>query len=281
MKDNPENNAPSAVHLAERRGAVLWLTINRPEKHNALNRAVLGAIGEVFSAHATDGDLKAAVITGAGAKYFSAGGDLHELRTMKTADEARAFSFKTRAHFDAVRDFPVPVVAALNGDALGGGSELALACDFRVVAAGARFGFVQGRIAVGTGWGGGIDLMDVVGPVRAHRLMSRAEYVEGPEALAMGLVDAVGAQGQDMAGLTDGFLEPILALTRPALCAFKKMARAGRRGVGRNELAALETELFTELWVHDDHWAALERVMPAKPARGARPPPPGPLKSNR
>ena len=264
MKDDPEKSAPSSVLLAERRGAVLWLTVNRPAKHNALNRAVLGAIGEAFSAHAADDGLKAAVITGAGDKYFAAGGDLHELRAMKTAAEASAFSFETRARFDAVRDFPVPVVAALNGDALGGGSELALACDFRIAAAGARLGFVQGRIAVGTGWGGGIDLMDVVGPVRAHRLMSRAEYVEGTEALTMGLVDAVGAQGQGLDELTDGFLEPMVALTRPVLCAFKKMARARRRGLGRDELAALETELFTELWVHDDHWAALERVMPEK-----------------
>lgn len=264
MKDDPEKSATSAVLLAERRGAVLWLTINRPEKHNALNRAVLGAIGGAFSAHARDDALKAAVITGAGDKYFAAGGDLHELRAMKTAEEARAFSLATRAHLDAVRDFPVPVVAALNGDALGGGSELALACDFRIATAGARFGFVQGRIAVGTGWGGGIDLMDVVGPVRAHRLMSRAEYTDGAEALAMGLVDAVGAQGQGLDELADGFLAPMVALTRPVLCAFKKMARARRRGLGRDELAALETELFTELWVHDDHWAALERVMPAK-----------------
>lgn len=264
MKDDPEKSAPSYPLLADRRGEVLWLTINRPEKHNALNRAVLGAIGETFTAHAADDSLKAAVISGAGDKYFAAGGDLHELRAMKTAAEARAFSRETRAHFDAVRDFPVPVVAALNGDALGGGSELALACDFRIATAGARFGFVQGRIAVGTGWGGGIDLMDVVGPVRAHRLMSRAEYTDGAEALAIGLVDAVGAPGQGMAEVCDDFLEPMVALTRPVLCAFKKMARARRRGLGRDALAALETELFAELWVHDEHWAALERVMPAK-----------------
>ena len=264
MKDNPEKSAPSPVLLAERRGEVLWLTVNRPEKHNALNRAVLGAIGEAFSAHAADDGLKAAVITGAGDKYFAAGGDLHELRAMKTAAEARAFSLETRARFDAIRDFPVPVVAALNGDALGGGTELALACDFRVTAAGARFGFVQGRIAVGTGWGGGIDLMDVVGPVRAHRLMSRAEHVDGAEALAMGLADAIGTQGQGMEDVCDGFLAPLLSLTRPVLCAFKKMARARRRGLGRDELAALETELFAELWVDDDHWAALERVMPPR-----------------
>ena len=217
MKENPAKCAPSSVLSAERRGEVLWLTINRPEMHNALNRAVLGAIGEVFSAHSDDDGLKAAVITGAGDKYFAAGGDLHELRAMKTAAEARAFSLETRAHFDAVREFPVPVVAALNGNALGGGSELALACDFRIATAGARFGFVQGRIAVGTGWGGGIDLMDVVGPVRAHRLMSRAEYVEGAEALAMGLVDAIGTQDQDMEELTDGFLAPMVAMTRPVL----------------------------------------------------------------
>lgn len=259
-----KNSTTGADLLAERHGAVLWVTVNRASKHNALSRSVLGGIGAVFRDYAGDESLKAAVITGAGSRYFAAGGDLHELRAMKTAEQAAAFSNETRAHFDGVRGFPVPVLAALNGDALGGGSELALACDFRLAAAHARVGFLQGRIAVGTGWGGGIDLMDAVGPARALKLLARTEQVAAPEALAIGLVDAVADEGEPVAAAAERFLEPVLALTRPVLMAFKALKTARRQGASRDALARIETALFADLWVRDDHWAALERVMPAR-----------------
>ena len=204
------------------------------------------------------------MITGASDKNFAAGGDLHELAAMRTESEAREFADETKANLDAVREFPVPVLAALNGDALGGGSELALACDFRLAAAGVSIGFLQGRIAVGTGWGGGIDLMDVVGRSRALRLLARAETVDGTEALDIDLLDAVAADGQDLDDLVAEFLEPLLALTRPVLVAFKALSIGRRRGLGREELERLETELFGDLWVRDEHWQALEKVLPKK-----------------
>ncbi|MCH8238351.1 MAG: enoyl-CoA hydratase/isomerase family protein, partial [Proteobacteria bacterium] len=131
---------------------VITVTIDRPGKRNALSREVLAELAEIFTAAARDDGLKAAVVTGAGDKCFAAGGDLKDLASVRTLNDARAMADDAKQAFEAIRRFPVPVVAALNGDALGGGAELAVACDFRVFAHHARIGFVHGRLNIPTAW---------------------------------------------------------------------------------------------------------------------------------
>jgi len=145
---------------------ILRVTINRPEKRNALSRAVLDELGQVFAGHAPDEALRVAVLTAAGSHSFAAGGDLLDLAAVRTREGAAAMATQARTALDAIRRFPVPVVAALNGVALGGGAELAVACDLRIAAAHAGIGFVQGRLNIVTAWGGGIDLMRLLGPAR-------------------------------------------------------------------------------------------------------------------
>jgi Enoyl-CoA hydratase/carnithine racemase len=123
---------------------VLRVTINRPEKRNPLSRSVLAAIGEAFRTHRDREDLRLAVVTAAGIKSFAAGGDLREVEAIRETEASRQFSNESFAALDAVRRFPLPVVAALNGDALRGRAELAVACDMRLMAAHARIGFIQG-----------------------------------------------------------------------------------------------------------------------------------------
>ena len=136
----------SDVHiLSETRERVLYVTINRVEKHNALAISIIDTIGETFRAAAKDDALVAAVLRGAGEKTFAAGGDLRELAALRTAGEAETMARDAKTAFNAIRDFPVPVIAGLNGNAFGGGAELAVSCDFRVAANHARIGFVQGR----------------------------------------------------------------------------------------------------------------------------------------
>ena len=177
--------------LLSREGRVLRVTINRPHKHNPLSRSVLAGLRDAFDSARDEPDLACAVLTGAGARYFAAGGDLRDLAQVRTEPEANAMVEESRAALDAVRTFPLPVVAVLNGDALGGGAELALACDLRVMREGASIGYVQGRLAITTGWGGGTDLALVIGPTRALRMTARCEPVSAATALAWGLVDEV------------------------------------------------------------------------------------------
>jgi enoyl-CoA hydratase/carnithine racemase len=217
-------------------------------------------LGDVFAQHATE-EVKAAVIRGAGDKSFAAGGDLHELSALRTLDEAAAMSREGRSMLDAVRRFPAPVVAALNGDALGGGAELAIACDFRVAAGHARIGFLQGRLGITPAWGGSIDLADLVGPQRAFVLMARCPILGVVEAKALGLVDSVAADGASLDQALDDFLAPILGLPRHVLTSLKAYNRAYRDGVPRTELEHLETRRLAEAWVHEDHWLAAEAAL--------------------
>src|SRR3546814_594340 len=121
------------------------LVINRPHKHNALSRSVLGELSRTVTQYGRDAGTRFIVLQGAGERYFAAGGDLVDLSSVRTREAARDMSVESRDALDAIRDCDVPVIAYLNGDAIGGGAELALACDMRVMAATARIGYLQAR----------------------------------------------------------------------------------------------------------------------------------------
>jgi enoyl-CoA hydratase len=257
---------PGEEHLeVEAKDGVLRVCIDRPEKRNALSRDVLRGIAAAFARHGEDERLKAAVLTGAGDKSFAAGGDLVDLASIRTLEGAAKMADDAKAALDAIRRFPVPVIAALNGDAMGGGAELAMACDFRVAARHARIGFVQGRLNVSTAWGGGIDLMHVVGTGAALRILCRSELFAPDEAKALGLIDAAAGPGQPLADRVAEFLAPLLGQAPQVLRAFKGLAHGVRTGRSRAELDALETRLFARTWVHDDHWAAAEKILDRTP----------------
>ena len=167
----------------ESSGGVLRVTINRPDKRNALSGEVLRIARRRFHARMpTIPVCGLPILRGAGEQCFAAGGDLRELASITTLEGAAEMARDAKASLEAIRQFPVPVVAALNGDAMGGGAELSVACDFRIAAAHARIGFVQGRLNISTAWGGGIDLMRLVGTSRGLGLLCRGDMLSGAEA---------------------------------------------------------------------------------------------------
>jgi enoyl-CoA hydratase/carnithine racemase len=260
-------SAAAELQVAEGADGVLAVTINRPDKHNPLSSSVLAALRDALRTHGASPALRVVVIRGAGSRYFAAGGDLRALAGVRTAAQTRDMVAHSRDALDAVRDLPVPVVALLNGDALGGGAELALACDLRVIRAGARIGYVQGRLNICSAWGGGPDLFALVGPARALRMTARAEMVDAPTALAWGLVDHVVPDDGVEAGL-DAFVEPMLRQPPAVLRAWKSQARALRRGEPYETRRAIERDALIDTWLHADHWAAVDRVLaPPKEAR--------------
>lgn len=244
----------------ERDGRVMRVTLNRPDKHNPLSRAVLARLREIFETARDDEGIACAVLTGAGDRYFAAGGDLRDLAAVREEPDVRAMAGEARSALDAVRDFPVPVVARLNGDAIGGGAELALACDLRVMRDGAHIGYIHGRLAITSAWGGGPDLVSVVGPARALRMTARCELVAAATALEWGLADAVASADKLDAAL-DEFMAPMLRQTRMALRGCKAQARSARSGLSQEERRALEQKAFVATWTHDEHWAAVDRVL--------------------
>lgn len=244
----------------QREGPVLRLTVDRPDKHNPLSRPVLAALRAALQQHAADRTLMCVVVTGAGHRYFAAGGDLRDLDDVRDRVLARAMSNEARGALDAVRECPVPVVAALNGDAIGGGAELALACDFRIMRDGAHIGFIHGRLAISSAWGGGPDLAALVGPARALRMTARCELIPSALALSWGLADATAPQ-EGLAQAVDDFIAPMLRQTPLALRACVEQARAMRRGLTYAERRDIEQRNLVETWVSAEHFAAVDRFL--------------------
>lgn len=255
---------PGATHLrSEFDGRVLRLTIDRATRHNPLSRAVLAALREAMLRHSADPALMCVLLTGAGNRYFAAGGDLRDLADVRSREQAQAMAEQARAALDSVRDCPVPVVAVLNGDAIGGGAELAVACDFRILRAGAQIGFIHGRLNISSAWGGGPDLAALVGPARALRMTARCEPIAADTALAWGLADAV-ADEASLEAAVQAFVEPMLRQTPLALRACTQQARAMRRGLPYAQRREIEQRYMVDTWVSAEHWAAVDRLLAAR-----------------
>jgi len=251
---------PEEIAVQEDADGVVWITIERAQKHNALGRHVLDGLRHAVAEQGRKPRTRLLVLRGAGERYFAAGGDLRELQDVRDEGATHAMADRSRAALDAVRNCPIPVLAYLNGDAIGGGAELALACDMRLQARHARIGFIQARLAISSAWGGGPDLFQLVGASRALRMMARCEMVDAERALQWGLADAVigdGPQGEDMRT----FLAPMLACAPQVLRGMKTQARAWREGEAYAQRREIERRQVINTWLHEDHWRAAEGVL--------------------
>ncbi|SEG85128.1 Enoyl-CoA hydratase/carnithine racemase [Thermomonospora echinospora] len=223
------------------------ITINRPQARNAIAPATMDELDRALDKAAR---ARALVITGAGDRAFVSGGDLKELAKIRTEDEALAMALRMRGVCDRLAAFPGPVIAALNGHALGGGAEVAVAADIRVAADDIRIGFNQTALAIMPAWGGAERLAALVGRGRALMLAGSGTVLEAAEAQRVGLVDQVLPRTCFAAGWR--------ALARSlATVPAGEIKRVVSGGLTAEEAA----RAFARLWVADEHWAAAERVM--------------------
>lgn len=265
--DATSTDATSTL-MVERVGPQCRITIKRIEKHNALSRTVLAELAQAVTDAARDESVSYIVVRGDGTRYFAAGGDLIDLSTIRSEADTAEFASTSCAALDAMRISVVPVVAYLNGDALGGGAELAMACDLRVIASTARIGYVQARLAITSAWGGAADLCAVVGPSRALRMMARAEMIGADRALADGLVEAIVDGGLDGAAAKE-FFAPLDATPRHVLIALKANVMACRSSFAYEVAREVEHANLVSTWTHPAHWAAVDRVL-ARPRTASR-----------
>ena len=177
-------------------GQIGIITINRPKALNALNADVLEDLKAVLEGVDQEA-VRCLIITGAGEKSFVAGADIAQMSTLTKA-EGEAFGKKGNDIFRALEVFPIPVIAAVNGFALGGGCELAMSCDFRICSDNAMFGQPEVGLGITPGFGGTQRLARLIGPGRAKQLIYSARNIKADEALRIGLVNAVYPQAELM-----------------------------------------------------------------------------------
>ena len=181
--------------LFEKKGAIALVTVNRPKVLNALNTATLEELRIAFSAIRSDPEVRVAVVTGAGEKAFVAGADINELR-LQNAVTGREYTLRGQAVIDLVENLGKPAIACVNGFALGGGCELAMACSIRLASENARFGQPEVKLGLIPGLGGSQRLPRLVGKGRALQLLLTGEMISAQEAYRIGLVNEVVAQAE-------------------------------------------------------------------------------------
>ena len=245
--------------------SVATISIDRPAARNALATRTMAELDEALDA-AKAKRVRAIVIRGAGGKAFCAGGDLKELETMRDAGDAAAMARRMRTTLDRITRASMPVIAGVNGDALGGGAELALACDFRIAAAHARIGFTQVSLGLMPAWGASERLAALVGRGRALHMLLTARVMSAAEALVAGLIEEVVPSGDFDERLAE-LAASIAAAPAAAVTGIKRSVDAVHPH--RNPERAEEgIATFTRTWIAPAHWKAVDRMEKRRKLRG-------------
>lgn len=242
----------------EMKGQVGLITITRPEALNALNRAVLRELNEILDAVNLE-TTRCLIITGAGEKAFIAGADVAEMCCMDES-QARVFSETGNALFRRIETFPIPVIAAINGYALGGGNELALSCDIRICSENAVFGQPEASLGITPGFGGTQRLARVIGSTsKAKELLFTCRNIKAEEALQIGLVSAVHPKEELLAEA----LKMADRIADNAPIAIRTIKRAVNEGLDMPIVDAIqhEVDLFSNCFTTEDQKEGMQAFM--------------------
>jgi enoyl-CoA hydratase len=226
-----------------REGAVATVTVNAPERLNALSTDLLAELASAFRHIGEDDGVRAVMFTGAGDRAFIAGANIKEMAT-KSRDEALEFARLGHAVASAIEALPQPVIAAINGFALGGGCELALACDIRHCSDNAVFAQPEVQLGIPPGWGGTQRLARAVGPGYAAEMIYTGKRIDAPEALRIGLVNAVHPRAELMDAVSA--LAASIAQAGPQAVRASKRLIALTRGTSAPGALAEEARTFAD-----------------------------------
>lgn len=243
-----------SLHV-ENAGDAVVLTINRPATNNAIDRATAEKIRDAVTAASADEKVRGVILTAAGDRVFSSGGDLHEI--LRALDEGSAADVVSlSASLSAIEACDVPVIAAVQGDVFGGAAELLLLCDFVIIEEHVHIAFRHARMGLSPAWGGMTRLLERVGPLEASRMLLTAEKITAPDAMRVGLVSEVVPRGfvreRALARVSHIADNP-----RGTVAALKRALREVRASL---RAPAVETEraAFEDRWGGPDHVSAMK-----------------------
>ncbi len=250
-----------AYKIEELPQGLLLFTINRPEKRNAINYEVMEGLEKVIQ-KMKNSSLKALIITGAGEKAFCSGGDLSVFHQLKTEEQAYSMLSKMSKILVDLLFLPKPTICLLNGTAIGGGCEVAAACDFRLAKTGIKAGFVQGSQAITTGWGGGTILLEKIAPQKALKLLMEAQTHDAESLVEYGFIDEV-FEG-DLLESCIAYLKNVLAIDGEVLQAYKSMLVRKWTASSLQTRIEQEVRACSKLWKSDSHHKVVNKFLANK-----------------
>ncbi len=218
------------------------VTINRPQFLNALNRATVEELSQIIDLVDKDDEVKAVIITGAGDKSFAAGGDINYMQDMDSLD-SREFGLFGQGVLRKLEYLPKPVIAAINGFCLGGGCELAMACDFRIASLKAKFGQPEVTLGVTPGFGGTQRLPRLVGVGIAKQLLFTGDIIDAQEALRIGLVNQV-VSAAELLDYVKGIAQRVMSGGQMAVSLCKLAVNEGMQ-TDIDRAMTIEADLFS------------------------------------
>lgn len=252
---------------ADRQGSMVTVSINRPGARNAIAPSTMSALQETIERLAGE-EVSVLILRGAGDRAFVSGGDLKELAKLRSVEEASAMAVQMRGLLDRIASLPMPTIAAINGHALGGGAEVAVACDVRLAVDDATLAFNQAQLAIMPAWGGVERLVQLVGRSTAMELLLSRKRLTAAQAQQIGLVNLTIPRA-DFDRDVEAFASSIAEIPASVTKAIKSTIDAVRPNT-HAESEAVAVRAFAELWASDAHWDAVARMqrVPDSPQRG-------------
>ncbi|WP_017727193.1 enoyl-CoA hydratase/isomerase family protein [Halalkalibacterium ligniniphilum] len=246
--------------LVKQEGELSWIQLNRPEKRNAIDEEVISELLVALEI-VTNDESKVVVVTGSGSEAFCSGGDLSVFHRLRTEAQAKEMLEKMGRVLLDLFYLPKLTVAALNGTAVGGGAEIATACDFRLAASHAKLGFLQGGLGITTGWGGASFLHERIGTPLSQEMLMSGQMYKSEDAKAKGFLQEIIADDKTFkAGIVE-WLKPYTNKDLEVLKAYK------RRSLDRIPRNCMERRVANEiaecavLWEREEHHQAVDRFL--------------------
>ncbi|MCH4824928.1 MAG: enoyl-CoA hydratase/isomerase family protein [Planococcus sp. (in: firmicutes)] len=235
---------------------IMTFTIDRPEIRNAINTEVTEGLEKLVE-KAKHPSVRMVIITASGKQAFCSGGDLSVFHALRTEQQAYSMLKRVSDVLYSVKTLPVPVVAIVNGAAVGGGCEIATACDYRLVWDHAKCGFIQGTLAITSGWGGGTYLLETLQHDKALKMLSEAKVYTADELKELGWATTIIQEDQDI----QVFFERMKKIHPDVHRAYKEMAIRKWQKTDLQERVEQEVQRCAILWEKDPHHEAVDRFL--------------------